>query len=151
MNICGPDWYVDTIPAVAISGDSVRYYIEAVDRAQPGNSVVDPTGAPASYYAFVAGVTGIAELTEIPCFFSFNSGHNPARGKVMFSLAIPENAQVELCIFDVSGRLVAKPICGQLSAGNYEVQWKPELSAGIYFYSLNSPWENRSGKIVLMK
>ncbi|MCK4941331.1 hypothetical protein KAS45_04495, partial [candidate division WOR-3 bacterium] len=151
MGLSGPDWYVDTIPAVALSGDSVRYYIEAADMAQPANSVVDPTGAPTSYYGFVASVTGIAELIEIPFFFSFNSGHNPARGKVMFSLAIPANAQVELCIFDVSGRLVARPIYGQLSAGNYDVQWKPEFSAGIYFYSLNSPWENRSGKIVLMK
>ena len=151
MHACGAGWYLDTIPAVGGSDDTVRYYIEAVDVAQPGNVTVDPSGAPTSYYWFIANATGIAEMTTTPCFFSFRIGQNPARGRVTFTLAIPDIAQVQLSIYDVSGRMIAEPIYEQLSAGNHEIHWNPEISAGIYFYSLQSPWENRNGKIVLMK
>jgi|GEM_PF-2306783 len=58
MNLTGvADWYVDTIPVVSESDDTVRYYIEAADLAQPANIATDPSAAPANHYRFIANVT----------------------------------------------------------------------------------------------
>jgi hypothetical protein len=151
MQYSGSDWFMDTIPAVAGSDDSVRYYIEAVDLAQPGNLAFDPGGAPTSYYGFVGNATGIEELTTVPLSFHFSIGQNPARDRVALNLSIPFGAAVEMRVYDVSGRLVAKPVSGQLSAGNHEINWIPAVSSGIYFYTLDSPWEDVTGKIILVK
>lgn len=144
-------WYVDTIPAVGGSDDSVRYYIEAVDIAQPGNIAFDPGGAPTSYYGFVANTTGIEELTTEPLSFYFGVGQNPARGRVVLNLLIPFGAAVEMRVYDVSGRLIGKPVSGQIAAGIHEINWVPDVSSGIYFYTLDSPWEEITGKIILVK
>ena len=151
MHSAAPDWYVDTIPAIAGAGDSVRYYIEAVDLAQPGNLMFDPIGAPAVYYCFYVTVTGIEELYATPESFYFNVGQNPARERVIFNISLPTDADVNLNVYDVSGRLIANPITGQLSAGLHEFYWAPKFSSGIYFYTLCSPWYNTSGKIVMVK
>jgi hypothetical protein len=151
MQYCGSNWYLDTIPAVSGSDDSVRYYIEAYDIAQPGNVSHDPIGAPANYYCFVAGATGVEDLTGASCSFHFNIGPSPARSRIIFDLFLPADALVDVRIYDVSGRLIAKPVCGQFSAGNHEFSWSLEISTGIYFYTLDSPWQKSVGKIVVVK
>ena len=151
MHYLGSNWYLDTIPAVSNYDDSVRYYVEACDRAQPGNVRYDPSGAPANYYCFVAGVTGIEGLTTGLSVLHFSIGQNPVRSKVVFSIFLTTDAMIELCIYDVSGRLMAKPVCGRIPAGDHEVIWNPAINSGVYFYSFDSPWEYRTGKIVLIK
>lgn len=151
MQCFAPDWYVDSIPTVAGSDDSVRYYIEAIDIAQPANQAFDPAGAPVSYYGFVANATGIEELTTEAVTFHFSIGQNPARDRVVFHLSIPYGSSVDLSIYDVAGRLVARPVFGHVNAGDYELGWSPEINAGIYFYTLDSPWQRKVGKIVIVK
>jgi len=46
---------------------------------------------------------------------------------------------------------MAKPVCGRIPAGDHEVIWNPAINSGVYFYSFDSPWEYRTGKIVLIK
>jgi hypothetical protein len=151
MHVSSPGWYLDSIPAVAGTNDSVRYYVQAMDLAEPANITCDPSGAPNSYYCFVANATGIAELTASSGFFSFSSGQNPSRGVVLFSIALPDDGVINLFVYDVSGRLIAEPICGRLSRGKYEIALDLQANTGIYFYSLESPWGKRCGKIVLVK
>jgi hypothetical protein len=146
-----PDWYIGSIPAVANYDDSVRYYIEAVDIADPGNATTDPPGAPASYFAFIGNFTGIMEHQSIPKIFSFRLTSNPMRGRVAFVLALPSDAEVTVHIYDVVGRLVGTPISGRHAAGFHDVVWNSTAGAGIYFYSLESPWEGRTGKLVLLR
>ncbi|KPK72287.1 hypothetical protein AMJ87_05250, partial [candidate division WOR_3 bacterium SM23_60] len=151
MCYIGSEWYLDTIPAISGYDDSVRYYIEACDGSQPGNVAHDPYGAPANYYGFVAGVTGIDELTTRTRPPYFGVGQNPAHSKVVFTIYLSADALIELCIYDVSGRLIAKPVGGRIPAGDHEVIWNAALNSGVYFYSFDSPWEYRTGKIVLIR
>ncbi|MEE8597015.1 MAG: S8 family serine peptidase [bacterium] len=152
MYVAGsPDWYLDSIPPVANPDDTVRYYIEAVDNVEPGNVATDPTGAPTNYFWFIANATGILEIAVIPEFFSFGLNNNPARGKPIFNVAIPNDAVINLRIYDVSGRLIDTPIISRLSAGTHEITWTSTLTAGVYFYSLESPWQNKVGKLVIVK
>jgi hypothetical protein len=55
-----------------------------------------------------------------------------------------------LKIYDPTGRLVACPIKGAQPAGFHQVSWLPKANAGVYFYFLDTPWEKKSGKVVLL-
>ena len=39
---------------------------------------------------------------------------------------------------------------GMKSAGFYAIPWFPQIGAGIYFYTLESLWQKRIGKLVLI-
>jgi len=145
------DWFTDTIPAVSNLDDTVRYYIKTIDDAEPGNVATDPDGAPASYYSFIANMTGIEETITTPQYFSFGLRNSPARGKVVFNLIIPEASETTLKIYDISGRFIDTPIKGRKSAGVYEIFWTSGGSTGVYFYRLESSWERKSGKFILIR
>ncbi|KPJ70999.1 hypothetical protein AMJ52_09225, partial [candidate division TA06 bacterium DG_78] len=145
----GDDWYSGEIPQVAQENDTIKYYIYAEDILE--HSTTDPLGAPADYYAFIANVyTSIAEHQDSPEAFFFGLKSNPAKKKAVFNLTLPSDATIAFRIYDVSGRLVAMPIIGNKSAGYYEISWIPDV-AGVYLYTLNSPWQKRIGKLVVLK
>ncbi len=146
-----PHWYLDSIPTVASPYDTVRYYVEAVDASQPGNIATDPAGAPSIYHWFIANCTGIEELGVMPQTFALELKGNPVRSKAIFVLALPREAFVSLRIFDCAGRSVDTPINSVISAGVHEIQWQSKVSAGIYFYAIESPWKKRMGKLVILK
>jgi hypothetical protein len=144
-----PLWYVDSIPSVSNPGDSVRYYIEAIDGA--GHSATDPSDAPGDYYAFRVGTTGIAEHGVIPALFSFGLHSNPIIGHAVFYMTLPMDTYLTLNIYDVTGRLIAQPLMGTKSAGYHEVMWETKVSSGVYFYMLDSAWQREKGKLVLLR
>jgi len=150
MNSIGnSNWYLDSIPPVALPNDTVRYYIKAVDYA--GNISTDPQSAPASYYWFIANYNSIAEIKMIPQFCSFNLKGNPNKDKAIFNLVIPREAKIMLSIFDVSGRFVNKLITYKMSPGTHEIYWSANVSAGVYFYLFESPWQKKMGKIIILR
>jgi hypothetical protein len=147
-----PGWFLELIPTVSNPADTVRYYIRAVDRSETGNVVTDPETAPAEYYWFLANYNpGVMEHGDIPSSFSFGLQSNPARGKAVFNLALPHDAIIKLHIYDVSGRLIDNLISERKSAGFHKIPWSSEISSGIYFYKFESPWENKVGKLVLVR
>ena len=138
-------WCRASIPAVAMAYDTVRYYIKAFDKAQNVNT--DPL---TDYYSFVVDFTGIEENRVIPRMFLFDLRNNPVKGKAIFNLSLPLDATIDLWIYDVAGRIVDKPVSGEIAAGQYEIPWNSEVSSGIYFYTLRSPWQFIKGKMVFL-
>jgi hypothetical protein len=145
------DWYCDSIPAVSYPGDSVRYYISALDWAEPANSATDPENAPSAYYAFRDGVPGIAEHTTNPTMFSFGFQTNPVKGQAVFALSLPCDGHVCLKLYDVTGRLISVPTNRRYRPGYYEISVAQALSAGVYFYVLDVPWSCEKGKFVMIR
>ena len=86
---------------------------------------------------------------------------NPFNAGTTISFRLSASARTALCIFDVSGRRVARLVHGVLAAGAHHVIWDgtgPDgmpVSSGIYFYRLsaNTPGGaiSRTGKMVLVK
>jgi hypothetical protein len=141
--------YFEEIPGVGMPNDTVKYYIHATDNA--GYTSTDPDDAPTAYYWFIAGYDpGVMEFNTPPVF-SFGLKNNPAKSKAVFNLALPEAADVTLRIYDAAGRLVDKVIFGKQAPGYYEIQWSKDVSSGIFFYHLDSPWQQKIGKLVLVK
>jgi hypothetical protein len=139
------DWFLDSIPAVTYSNDTVRYYIRAIDIAT--NESTDPDGAPGTYYSFVANLTGVAESADLPQQFNFKVS-SLVKGYATFKFAIPKTGSVNLKIYDVTGRLIVEPLSGNIECGRFQILFKPARS-GIFFYKLESQFENRTGKIVI--
>jgi hypothetical protein len=47
-------------------------------------------------------------------------------------LALNEDANVDLSIYDISGRMVSRPVSGDISAGSHQIPVE-DLSSGIYY------------------
>ncbi|MDH4211367.1 MAG: T9SS type A sorting domain-containing protein [candidate division WOR-3 bacterium] len=144
-----PDWYADTIPEVMYLADTVKYYVEAIDNS--GHIATDPSGAPEIHYSFRANYyPGVMEIEVMSKAFSISLKSNPAKDRVLFHLTLPEDVFISLTIYDVSGRLVGRPISAKKSAGHYEIPWYAKTEAGVYFYTLESPWQREAGKFVII-
>lgn len=77
---------------------------------------------------------------------------NPFNPETVIPFSLPEQADVTLTVFDLTGRAVATLVDGPQSAGNHKVSFNgAELSSGVYFYRLESANFVATRKLVLMK
>jgi hypothetical protein len=67
---------------------------------------------------------------------------NPASGQVVMIISLPKAGDVDLSVFDVSGRRVQSLFQGEHSQGQYSVTWdlgnaeRGRVVPGVYFYRL---------------
>lgn len=82
---------------------------------------------------------------------------NPFNPAAVVAYALPERAAVELAVFDISGRLVATLVDGDVGPGRHEVLWNgandrgEHVASGVYFCRISALGEEHSRKMVLMK
>lgn len=87
----------------------------------------------------ISGVTGSAEERGIFPLISGLAGvrPNPVNRTVLISYTVSQPGQVDLALFDVTGRRFRQLVRGFQPAGGHQVQLSPEgLPAGIYFCRL---------------
>ncbi len=94
-----------------------------------------------------AGVNGLG----LSCF------PNPFNPKTVLSYHLPTASDVELAVYDVSGRRVAVLEDGTRDPGDHEVVWLGrdgtgrEVATGVYFIRLTTEMGEESAKAVLLK
>ncbi|HEX9656842.1 MAG TPA: T9SS type A sorting domain-containing protein [Bacteroidota bacterium] len=83
---------------------------------------------------------------------------NPFNPSTMIRYAIPQDGDVSLKIFDITGREVSTVVNEFKKAGSYEVRFDAaslsggrSLASGIYFYHLKSGGFTQTKKMVLLK
>ncbi len=82
---------------------------------------------------------------------------NPFAESTTIGIALPERSDVEVSIFDVSGKLVATITRGEREGGEHAFLWDGRddagrrVGAGVYFYRLKSGGETLTRKLVLMR
>ena len=103
------------------------------------------------YLVKIESELGINENGTIVPSFSFDLNSNPARGKVIFNLSLVQEATISLRIYDITGRLIATPISERKQPGFYTIPWNAEVNAGVYFYSISSQGQFKTGKLVLVR
>jgi hypothetical protein len=82
------------------------------------------------------------------------AGANPVVGAARLRFALPAAADVELSIFDVSGRRVAQVAAGEYSAGYHTVTWGAggaRPARGIYFARLLANGREYHRRVVLLR
>ncbi len=90
---------------------------------------------------------------KIPTAYRLKQNYpNPFNPATRIEFDLPENAFVNLSIFDVLGRQVKNIYNTDLAAGPYSVNFNAsELPSGVYFYKLTAPDFSETRRMVIVK
>jgi len=77
---------------------------------------------------------------------------NPANPTARIAYYLPRETHVDLVIYDVAGRVVARVLHEAMPAGEHEVVWNAAgVASGVYFAQLVTAREEATYKLVVMK
>jgi trimeric autotransporter adhesin len=82
---------------------------------------------------------------------------NPFNGGTTVRFELAEDADVQLAIYDVKGRLVRTLVDAPLQADTYEMKWNgraengADMPSGVYLVRLQAAGSSRAGKIVYVR
>lgn len=103
-------------------------------------------------------VVGVDNLAQAPGTFTlFANFPNPFNPSTSIRYELPENAQVSLKIFDVSGRLIQGLVHQVQEAGTYDIRWDGTNSqgllvpTGVYFARLEAGDFSKTIKMLLLR
>jgi hypothetical protein len=105
-------------------------------------------------------VTGIAENNPNPRFVTTLNAPKPnpvTNGSVKISFTLSEPTRIALKVYDASGRLVKALINTKLESGIYNYTWNGKdeanrnVACGIYFYTLETPKQNYTKKMIFTR
>ncbi len=109
------------------------------------------------YYVRLLTNTGVADEPVGSRLFLHPTMPNPAFGRTRIAFSLPALEHVDVCVYDVSGRLAARVFDGELPAGDHEIRWGGLdvggrlLPSGIYFVRVVAGRESAEGKLVLLR
>jgi carboxypeptidase T len=130
-----PYKYVDTIASPVLSYD---FYLEALD-----DSGTATTHGPVHLEA-----SGDAKVA----FALMQTRPNPASGAVTFAFSVPEDTDVELAIYDITGRKVTTVAAGSFPAGEHSIAADLVTTPpGVYVYRLTAGGETAAKKLVITR
>ena len=107
----------------------------------------------------VVSYTGIEEEElSIPNRVAlYQNSPNPVLNESTISYTIPEEMNIELKVYDITGKLVKTLIHAEQEPGYYSVVWDmrdnagKQLSSGIYFYRLETPKFTATKKLIIVQ
>ena len=123
-------------------------------------------GRSGSYQVYLSKATldtqtvniGYANSGILPDSISLYSAYpNPFNPTTTLRYDLPEDAQVNITIYDMMGRQVSTLVSSQQSAGYKSVQWNANnsagqpVSAGLYLYMIQAGEFRQTKKMVLLK
>jgi hypothetical protein len=103
-------------------------------------------------------VTGTSSVdhrigTGIPERYSLEQNYpNPFNPSTVIRYNIPERTNVNLSVYDVTGRLIETLMDGTREAGSYEINFNANnLSSGVYIYRLEAETFSQNQRMLLVK
>ena len=100
----------------------------------------------------------VHEIMPVPTEFALHNNYpNPFNPTTTIAYDLPQDGTVRLIIYDVMGREVTRLVNGFTPAGYHSVRWDARnklgenVSAGVYFYHLQSGAYVKTQKMVLLK
>ena len=95
----------------------------------------------------------LSDIAPIPSVVALNNSYpNPFNPSTTVSFSIPVEMNVDLKVYDISGRVVSELMSGMQSQGLYEITWDAGNNAsGLYFVRLVAGSEMHTQKIMLVK
>lgn len=173
-------WFARACSSGCFTSDSALYhlgYVKFVVKNSPsrdtGITVIDTTTYPLAYHALMGNEVETEDVIPIWEPFRIASGTevaerngpnpvkllwavpNPFEKSIRISFSIPDESEVNISIFDVSGRLVRNLLSGVMKEGIYTTEWNGEdthnrpLSSGTYFVVMKTR-DYRAVKRVLL-
>jgi hypothetical protein len=126
-----------------------------ITQTRVGNNLVDNNRTWYSYEGLeLATETNIG----IPTDFELQQNYpNPFNPSTTVSFDLPEETEVRIAIYDMSGRLIRNLVNQTMTAGSKTVEWDGKdndgntVSGGIYLYNLQAEGFAQTKKMVLLK
>jgi hypothetical protein len=104
------------------------------------------------------GVVEIESKPISPNTYNIHQNHpNPFNPKTTLHYDLPEDAMVNITIYDMMGRVIKTMVNSQQNAGFKSIQWDATnnqgqpVSAGVYLYSIEAGEFRQTKKMVLLK
>lgn len=130
--------------------------------ALQNNGTNDPTSVIFDNFSLVAESLDcpvVTAVVETPTVFSptLSNYPNPFNPVTTVSLVLPDDDHVDLCVFDLTGRLVRSLLDERLDAGSYRVRWDGRdnlgfpVGSGVYHVQLRAGEFRTTRKVVLLK
>ena len=92
------------------------------------------------------------DQNKLPVSFAlFQNYPNPFNPSTLISYQVPVASHVLLKIYDVLGREVATLIDKEQAPGKYNIEFKGQISSGVYFYRLTAGEFSQTKKMLLLK
>ena len=115
-----------------------------------------------SEYSEVLSVTleavNVDDGEQLPTVYALHQNYpNPFNPVTNLSYDLPEDAMVNITIFDMMGKVVRTLVNGQQSAGYKRLQWSATnnsghpISAGLYIYTIQAGDFSQTRKMILLK
>jgi len=105
--------------------------------------------------SFVVESTGVDETVGRLALYP--ASPNPFAGTARISFAMPTQADAELSVYSVDGRLVRTLVSGPAGPGQVDLTWDGldnsgrRVGNGLYFMRLSAIGETRHGKLVVLR
>lgn len=96
---------------------------------------------------------GVPSNTQIPEeFYLYQNYPNPFNPKTTIRFDIAKKGDVKINMFDITGKLVTTLADKEYEAGKYSIDFDGHnLSSGIYFYKIETPYFTSIRKMMLIK
>jgi hypothetical protein len=123
-------------------GPNLRLDMEAMHAAQTFTAL-HPEGSPGS----------VSENKPV----ALSAFPNPFQSMMQISYELPEEDNIELQVFDQSGRRMATLVQGQVAAGSHRIQWDgtntqgKQLPNGVYYLRLQTSQHVSQYRVILAK
>jgi hypothetical protein len=122
-----------------------------------GELISEATNGPFNLTIDISEILTIDE-NLIPENFSLHQNHpNPFNPITTLQYDLPEDAMVNITIYDMMGRIVSNLVSSQQNAGYKSIQWDATnnvgqpVSAGLYLYTIQAGKFRQTKKMVLLK
>jgi hypothetical protein len=77
---------------------------------------------------------------------------NPFNARTTISYSLPRDSEIEIAIYDITGRKIETLMQGHQTAGEHSVVWDGKnLPSGLYFYRINAGEYSQTRSCVLLK
>ncbi len=98
-------------------------------------------------------LTSISNLSNLADGFALMQNYpNPFNPSTVIRFNIPDNTYATLRVYDILGKQVAELVDGNLSAGEYKVDFNAsDLAAGVYLYKLDAGDYSKTMKMTIVK
>lgn len=147
-------WEIQTVqPNVSLDANGLQYCEGG--GADARQALIDEDSWVINDAGVAAGCipTNLDDEGILPVDFSLNQNYpNPFNPTTQINFDLPEAGEVQLVIYDLTGRAVQTLINNTLSPGTHQITFDAsQLSSGVYLYRLSTPGFTATRKMMLVK
>ncbi len=141
-----------------VAGPAGPTWLDVTTGTAAGDSICGTTTTLSTFVIGFPSVTGVGD-TPAPASFALHPNlPNPFNPITTIRYDVPApGADVNISVYDVTGRLVRELVKEHRGAGEWSVQWNGDndrgqgVASGVYFYRMRAGEFDRTAKMVLLK